>query len=115
MLEVGCTFLRVLLRISKTFLGEICLIGKYFGVVVEEKVIFSRKGVLLGLRNLFVSAIFRFLPLCKDIAGSVELKASIHIHIGKGLPAFLSFYAAFVEIVLFKETSWLVLERFGIE
>lgn len=64
---------------------------------------------------MFVSAIFEFLPLRKAVAGSIELKTSIHIHIGECVPAFLPLRAPFVEIVLFEEPTRLVLGRLGIE
>lgn len=53
-------------------------------------------------------AIFKFFSLSKCIAEPFELKASIHIDIGKRVAAFLPFYASFVQIVLFKDASWLM-------
>ena len=60
------------------------------------------------MRNLLMPAIFKFFSLSKCIAEPFELKASIHIDIGKRVAAFLPFYASFVQIVLFKDASWLM-------
>lgn len=67
------------------------------------------------MRYLLAPAIFEFLSFCKKMARSVKLKASINVDIAKGLSAFLSFDTPFIEIVLFEEPTWLVLEGFGIE